>query len=255
MKSILSLGAAALLVSASGVAFAADLPGRRSAPAPMPVVYAPVFTWTGFYVGANAGYRFGENRTTFLYSGASPAGLFPTRLKDDKGSFTGGAQAGYNHQIGSMVLGVEGDVNYLGSGKRQSFVGSSGVLTSSVSTESKTDWLGTARARAGFAFDRALVYGTGGLAFGNVKSSTAASLNTGAAWAGSKSDTAVGYAVGAGVEYALTNNLTTKIEYLYYNLGDQKTALVGSGPVGAFTVGSKAKVDGDIVRAGLNYKF
>jgi outer membrane immunogenic protein len=255
MKSILSLGAAALLVSASGLAFAADLPGRRSAPAPMPVVYAPIFTWTGFYVGANAGYRFGHNRTDFRYSSAPPAGILPPGLKDDKGSFTGGVQAGYNYQIGSMVLGAEGDVNYLGAGKRQSFTGSSGLLTSSVSTQAKTDWLGTARVRAGFAFDRALVYGTGGLAFGNVKGSAAASLNTGAAWAGSKSDTAVGYAVGAGVEYALTNNLTTKVEYLYYNLGDQKTALTASGPAGGFTIGSKAKVDGNIVRAGLNYKF
>lgn len=255
MKKIL-LSAAVLAVATSG-AFAADLPSRKG-PAVAPIAYAPVFTWTGFYAGVNAGWRFGDNKTDFAYSAGAPVGtLLPTTLKTSRDGFTGGAQAGYNYQVGQFVLGAEADINYVGGKKTGTYAGTLGGTTSYVAAESNGEWLGTARARIGFAADRLLVFATGGLAFGEVKNSASIAYTGGstAAWSGSKSDTKAGWAAGAGVEYAITNNLTTKVEYLYYDLGDQKTVLSGNTAAGTATAITKTSTNGNLVRGGLNYKF
>ncbi|MBB4040991.1 outer membrane immunogenic protein [Microvirga flocculans] len=196
MKKIL-LSSVALLGLATG-AVAADLPSRR---APAPVVAAvPVFTWTGFYVGVNAGFGWSTNDSVTI------AGV-PYAV-DDEAGFVGGAQAGYNYQIGSFVVGLEGDIQYA------DFGGDHVVFD-------RDDWFGTVRARAGVAFDRALVYATGGFAF---------------------ADDANGWTVGGGLEYAFTNNLSAKIEGLYVSL-DQDT------PFGSYDA------EFGVVRAGLNYRF
>jgi outer membrane immunogenic protein len=205
MKKIL-LSSVALLGLATG-AVAADLPSRRAAPAPI-IAAAPLFTWTGFYVGVNAGY------------GWSDDDFDSVALADDDndGGFVGGAQVGYNYQIGSFVVGLEGDIQYADFGREGAFV--VGGTTYDVDN---SDWFGTVRARAGVAFDRALIYATGGFAF---------------------ADEATGWTVGGGVEYAFTNNLSAKIEGLYVNLDNDDDF-----------PGFDGETDFGVVRAGLNFRF
>jgi outer membrane immunogenic protein len=215
MKKYLLSGVAALGLLAAGAASAADLPSRKG-PVVAPV-YAPVFTWTGFYVGANAGYGFGNvNANGFANVG-------------DLDGFVGGGQLGYNYQIGQFVLGAEADFQGadLSSGSNLGLV------------NVKTEYFGTVRARAGVAFDRFLVYATGGWAYGNVKTSIPA-----LGFSSDRTHTG-GFAVGGGVEYAFTNNLIGGVEYLYVDLGEKNIA-------GAAT---KVGTDFSVVRARLSYKF
>jgi outer membrane immunogenic protein len=209
----------ALLVACSS-AFAADAPNRRSAP-PVFTQAPPIFTWTGFYVGANAGAVFGD-----FTKGA--------KFIDTKTGFTGGITAGYNQQFGQFVAGLEGDYNYSGlDGRGFSPTGSAvkGELTS----------FGTARGRLGVAFDRALVYATGGYAFGFN------SLRGG----GFKDDnTSQGYVIGGGLEYAFTQNISAKAEYLYMPLRDSS-----SSSLSAMGISRKTGIDANIIRAGVNYRF
>jgi outer membrane immunogenic protein len=215
MKKIL-LSSVALLGLTAG-AMAADLPSRR---APAPIVAAvPLFTWTGFYVGVNAGYGWSTNDSNVFVPGIGFVG------GNDDGGFVGGAQAGYNYQIGQFVLGLEGDVQWadIGRGARyyDPVIGFYG--------NSSDDWFGTVRARAGVAFDRALIYATGGFAF---------------------TDGDSGWALGGGLEYAFTNNLTAKIEGLYVNLDSDDNRFNG---LAGFNGNNNAEFG--VVRAGLNFKF
>ena len=211
MKKILLASVA--LFGFAGAASAADLPVRAAPPAPI-IAAVPVFTWTGFYVGVNAGYGWNANDSIVVN------GL---RFDlDDEGGFVGGAQAGYNYQIGSFVVGLEGDIQYadFGGDDRFDFDGD-GILDDDFNT---SDWFGTVRARAGVAFDRALIYATGGFAF---------------------ADNATGWTVGGGLEYAFTNNLSAKIEGLYVNLDQDDNNF--------FAIDNDAEFG--VVRAGLNFRF
>ena len=205
MKKILLASVA--LFGFAGAASAADLPMRAAPPAPV-IAAAPIFTWTGFYVGVNAGYGWSDDDNDAV----------ALADEDDDGGFVGGAQVGYNYQIGSFVVGLEGDIQYADFGREGAFV------VDGVSYDiDRSDWFGTVRARAGVAFDRALIYATGGFAF---------------------ADDANGWTVGGGVEYAFTNNLSAKIEGLYVNL-DQDDNFLGIDNDAEFGV----------VRAGLNFRF
>jgi outer membrane immunogenic protein len=208
MKKILLASVA--LFGFAGAASAADLPVRAAPPAPI-IAAAPIFTWTGFYVGVNAGYGWSNNDFDAV----------DIADEDDDGGFVGGAQVGYNYQIGSFVVGLEGDVQYADFGADGTFdFDRDGVFDDEFDS---SDWFGTVRARAGVAFDRALIYATGGFAF---------------------ADDATGWTVGGGVEYAFTNNLSAKIEGLYVNLeGDDDFP------------GFDNETDFGVVRAGLNFRF
>jgi outer membrane immunogenic protein len=214
-------GVAGLTLVASA-ASAADLPVRAAPPAPF-VAAAPIFTWTGFYVGVNAGYGWqdSDNDSVFVPAGAIPgfAGGTITFDEDDGDGFVGGGQIGYNYQIGSFVVGLEADLQWADLG------GSSGVATFPAAGFPATfvpagvaggvDWFGTVRARAGVAFDRALIYATGGFAYGGADDDND--------FLGDNDDVRTGWALGAGVEYAFTNNLTAGIEGLWVNLdGDDR---------------------------------
>jgi outer membrane immunogenic protein len=218
MKKYLLSSVAALSLVAAGAASAADLPSRKG-PIVAPV-YAPVFTWTGFYVGGNAGYAWGNVNTN--------GGIAVTNTGDLDG-FVGGGQVGYNYQIGQFVLGAEADIQ----GGDLSTGSTLGAL------RVKTDYFGTVRARAGFAFDRIMPYVTGGWAYGNVKTSVPL--------LGVSSDNSHtgGWALGGGVEYAITNNWIAGVEYLYVDLGEKR--LQGTG--------TKVGTDFSVVRARLSYKF
>lgn len=210
LKSLFA-GVAATLVA--GAAVAADLPRRSGAVAPAPYFAAKPFTWTGAYAGVNAGYGFGK----FTKAARSTVG--------DADGVTLGATAGYNHQIQNVVLGAEADLGWA------QIDGKTGA------SQGKINALGTVRARAGYAADRALVYATAGYAGGNAKMS-----QTGA----SESKWLNGYAVGGGIEYAFTDKITAKGEYLYHSLSSKSYFATGTTAAGAHV---------STVRTGVNYKF
>ena len=227
MKNIACGAAALAILAVAPAAFAADLPGRRQAPAPLPYLApAPAFTWTGFYAGVNGGYGFGEftkRGKTFL--GKADGGLF-------------GVTAGYNQQYNQFVAGVEGDLDYSSlSNTKTPFAG--------VATRSRLSTLTTVRGRLGFAADRALVFVTGGYAGGQVKASIVDTRPGGIA--GSNSSFRSGYALGAGIEYAFTNNISVKAEYLYASLSG-KNYFAGIDRL-------KTGLNVSTIRAGLNYRF
>lgn len=263
-----AVSAVALLTLASA-ASAADLPAYEAAP----LVSVPSFTWTGFYIGATAGYMFGDR--DIKTSGNTPGTALnvQNRLRppslgiDGKGLIVGGT-IGYNYQFDNapVVIGLEADLSYTDIDEKASYnraplAPATGVINSRYNQELK--YLGTVRGRLGYAFGQFLVFGTGGLAYGEVKTSerffnnrTPAGAGGALGFSGSSSDTKFGYTVGGGVEYAVSDNISVKGEYLYYDLGDTKSR-VSSTPAapapGSYT--AKYQNDGHIVRAGINYKF
>jgi outer membrane immunogenic protein len=254
MKKIL-LSSVAFLGLATG-AMAADLPSRM-APAPAPMIAAvPVFTWTGFYVGVNAGYGWNnnDNNSTLLVPGV---GLVDLNNGGDDGGFVGGGQIGYNYQIGSFVVGLEADLQWadVGGNNDDVFVPGVGFVNTG---NRNTDWFGTVRARAGFAFDRVLIYATGGFAFADDNNSNNCVVGAFVVACGNGGDS-TGWTVGGGVEWALPTNwfassaVTFGVEGLYVNLGSNDRAdivvnnLVLSGNSGDNEFG--------VVRAKLNFKF
>ncbi|MDB5572260.1 MAG: Autotransporter outer rane beta-barrel protein [Hyphomicrobiales bacterium] len=232
MKKVLLTAAFAAL---SVPALAADLP-RRSA-APTPVYAAPIFTWSGFYVGAQLGYAWGKDKFSVLTPvvdsfSTSPAGLL------------GGVHAGYNWQTGSIVLGVEADLELANARDNlaRTIGGTALVLGSRIGTQ------GSLRLRAGYAFDRTLLYVTGGVAGASIKESViAAGVKT------STSGTEYGYTLGAGVEYAITNNISARAEYRFTDFGKSNYAGTVGGGVGAVT--ANFKTTDHAVRVGVSYRF
>jgi outer membrane immunogenic protein len=260
-KFVLSTVALMGLTVAAG---AADLPARSMAPM-APVMSVPVFSWSGFYAGLHAGYAFGESDIRTRGNAANTianvnALARPPSLSFDQDGFMGGAQIGYNMQFGMFVAGVEADISYTDLSTTQSYsspVTFGAALAGTQSTFSQDlEYLGTVRARLGVAFDRTLVYVTGGLAYGDVSYDANFFNSAGALqFAGRKSEVEVGYAVGAGVEYAFTNKLTLKAEYLYYDLGSRNVVVNAIPGVGLNSYTSRFETDGHIARVGLNFKF
>lgn len=271
----------AIIACASGAAcasaWAADL-ARRSAVVPaIPMILT--YNWSGFYVGLNAGYSWSQNRNRYNYllNGADPediaefnaAGLVPFSFNGTRGGFAGGAQLGYNQRFGSLLLGLEGDLQYVDSkrsgGHAFNFVDVGEDVAIRTAARARLNWLGTVRLRAGFTLDRALIYATGGLAFGQARNGTtilSAGISDGVPyaglWRGESSGTRTGWALGGGVEYAVTQNLSLKAEYLYYDLGTTHYAIAGgsSDPTEGFGGGfAKARLNGSLARVGLNWKF
>ncbi len=270
---------AALTAVGAVAAQAADLPTRKEAPAP--VFVPPPFTWTGFYVGVNAGgiWPSGSRSASLLDPNAGADGGFisagfPGGLGSQSAGFIGGGQAGYNWQTGAFVLGVETDFD--GSTLSKSFnnVGAPFVgpvaaaaglggdfLT--VNGKNSLTWLGTTRGRVGFVAtpdNRLMIYATGGVAYGGGNSQFSAfDATTGSFWSGNPSSTRVGWTIGGGVEYAITNNITIKGEYLYADLGSSSFNSAGNpaalASFGGVTVGGKFDYNASIFRAGVNYKF
>lgn len=246
--------ASTAIMALGTAASAADLPSRR---APAPYVAVPVFTWTGFYIGGNAGYIFGADGR--VANGGPLVGVvYPGFTRVDPEGFTGGGQIGYNVQFGNFVAGIEADAQYTDFVRTTTVTLGGGAGTTS---NFRTDmaYLGTVRGRLGFAFDRLLVYGTGGFAYGDVdNSATFRAIGTGAGGPvvafGRRTSMETGWVAGGGIEYAIPNwnwfgssAVTVKAEALYYDLGRQT---VFAGP---FV--SRFDNNGVIARAGLNFKF
>ena len=217
------------------VASASDLPMRTSAPAPL-LSPASVYNWTGLYAGANLGYGFVRGDVVGVRTQPGNAFLGNFGSVRAKGVF-GGLQAGYNWQTGAFVYGLEADAQISG------MTASSNVGT--VAASSKIPFFGTLRARLGFAvFDRALIYATGGLAVTQNKYSFSVA-NTPL----SSTRTSTKWTAGGGVEYAFTDQLSAKVEYLYTQVDARRRSNLG----GTFT--TRASPTYNLVRVGLNYHF
>jgi outer membrane immunogenic protein len=225
MNRFLLTACAGLLAAAvASPSFAADV--SRSA-YQTPIFVAP-FSWSGLYVGINGGYGWGTSNWT------STASTGSTKIK---GGLVGGT-VGFNMQTGAWVWGLEGDID--ASWLKGSDNAGIGVCVAP-GCETKDSWLGTARGRIGFAFDRWLPYFTGGVAFGDVKMSPNNALS------GTK--TQLGWTLGGGVEYAFMGPWSAKIEYLYVDLGK---SICGAAICG---IDTGVSFRTSIVRAGLNYRF
>lgn len=249
--------AAALLLSSG--AFAADAVfSGDSVPTAAPA--APAFDWTGAYFGVNAGYGGGKLKPHFYAYDNEFDEYLDASASASASGFVGGVQAGYNFQSGSMVYGVETDIQYSNVEAKLSGSVSSSIFgldaSASGSVKGSVEWFGTTRARVGFTpTDRFLVYGTGGVAYGKYKLKAEGSYDIGDindTGSVSTSKSKVGWTVGAGTEYAITDNLTFKAEYLYTNLGRWNLLELGDADAG---LKLSSKLDFHTVRVGLNYKF
>jgi outer membrane immunogenic protein len=320
MKKLVLAAAAATLIS--GSALAADLPTAKGPP-PAPVAYVPAFTWTGFYVGINGGGAWqGSNNNSYylydpLYDPLVNGSAYPVLYASggNRNGWMVGGTVGYNYQFGAgsgFVIGVEADLDYLsGNGKNRNafyqceslgcggglidptgdivdFVpGYAGTYLAYGNRGSGNNYFGTLRLRAGYAFDRFLLYVTGGLAYGGTGSSGSGALGywlpgnyavgttpDATFYVGRSSTNDWGWTIGAGAEYAITNNWTIKGEYLYVSRsgGNNNGVYAGctdkyAGDIcGQFGTGlaanaaywyNTAKNDANmnIFRVGVNYKF
>ena len=256
----LSILSAACTILFAGTAIAADLPTAKG-PAPAPY-FAPIFSWTGFYAGLNAGGAFTNSNLNSTPQPQPGFGARPFSQSISSDAFIGGGQIGYNYQTGPFVIGAEAD--FQGSSLNKSSVlnglpNGAGVIIpawNNVGRE-RMDWFGTVRLRAGFAIDRALIYATGGLIYGDVKSSSLTTYTPLApfTYSGSSSSTRAGFTVGGGVEYAFTNNWSAKLEGLYFDMGKQSYVAAPLAPNAPFSVAHSSDLTGGIFRVGLNYKF
>jgi outer membrane immunogenic protein len=275
----LGLAIVALMGAVAGhQARAADMPAAPMLKAPM---RAPIYDWTGFYLGANGGGSGGRSTTDVVLNtvdrflavtGQVPLGSTSGFLLGG----LGGVQAGYNWQTSAAVVGFETDIQ--GTSEK-----GDGVLTAvrvnpafciapcppgpppapTFTTgmsdyAQKLPWFGTARARVGFTpLDRWLVYATGGLAYGEVQTDASVTVAGAGTSTGSFSQTRVGWVAGAGVEAALGGGWTGKVEYLHLDFGSFSNtylALNSSGLFSGFIAGTSHVTD-EIVRVGVNYRL
>ncbi|CAM5433816.1 Opacity protein antigens OS=Afipia felis OX=1035 GN=NCTC12722_02118 PE=3 SV=1 [Afipia felis] len=227
MKKILLAATVAALSSTS--VFAADLAARPYTKAPAPAYVAPIYNWTGFYLGAHLGGAFaGGNNITDLDGAGYSAST--------KGGFLGGGQIGYNWQFSpNWVFGIEGDIS--GLDYKRSVVDGAGQLL-----QQKTDWLASVTGRLGYTWGPGMIYAKGGVAFRD----NGGFSSTDPLYAVDNKST--GYTVGGGLEYMFAPAWSAKVEYQYYNF--DKSNLYWSGA-------PAARYDSDIhtVKAGINYHF
>ncbi|WP_176427221.1 MULTISPECIES: outer membrane beta-barrel protein [Rhodomicrobium] len=202
---------ASFLIAATAAASAADLGrGHGGSYKDEGSAYLPAITWTGFYAGVHAGSTFGD---TVEIDGE---GDF-----DIDNAFVGGVQLGYNWQQGNVVYGLEGSIGLVNDETEAGF--------------DQTDYLASIRGRLGYAFDKSLVYGTAGVAFLQYADDVSAAFDD---------DLAVGFVVGGGWDYKLTDNVSFGVEGLYYNFSSD-------------SVEEGVDIDRDFftVQARLNYHF
>lgn len=269
MKSALlgTAGIATLMLSCP--ASAADMAARYTK-AP-PAMVSPAYNWSGFYAGIHAGYTFGEDDNVITTGQAAGnianvvGGARPGQVRLDRDGFIGGGQIGYNWQFSpNWVFGVETDISYVDIRENRD-VGTLSLPTAvppnaplNNTFRTRMEYFGTVRGRIGYAWDRTLVYATGGLAYAEVENSASFFGAAGQLqFDGRIRRTETGYTVGAGIEHAFSPSWSVKAEYLYYDLGSNTVNVAfvpgsGGAPTGYNT---RFENDGHIVRAGLNYKF
>lgn len=297
MKKHLPSFAAALLLATSGSALAADLATKKAPPAPLTTP-----TWKGFYVGLNAGGIWSNsgssNVTTYpvlstLASNPANTSYYSSLNGSlnvgSTNGFIGGGQLGYNWQPNylnnNLIFGFEADIQgVVSTGKTSrnfasvANVGNGSRVLNSMNANGNMDFFGTVRGRLGYlVMPNLLVYGTGGLAYGNVSYSvnlaqynlnSAGVFNQLAVGSGYYSNVQVGWTAGGGAEWMFMPNWSAKVEYLYYDLGgnslnvtttgsrvgDNHTGIVVPASGGYFTNSTiNGHPTGNLVRAGVNY--
>jgi outer membrane immunogenic protein len=231
------------------VSVAAIFLGIGTAQAADPV--DPGYDWTGFYVGLHGGYAFGgQDEVGLTVSNGNFFNIGDLELE----GFFGGGQAGYNFQNGGFVFGVEADVSVGDVDDSLAFA----IPALAATARSDVDFFGTFRGRAGFAIDRVLFYGTGGLAWGDVDYrvfAVDAGANTVLI---TDNDFEFGFAVGGGAEFAVTDNVRLGLQYLYYNLGGDRlrgAVLDAGGVPNGVTVDTIRTTDFHSVRLNLDWNF
>jgi outer membrane immunogenic protein len=231
-----SVGAIAI----AGSAIAADLPHRGPPPVYLPP--PPIFTWTGLYVGVQVGYAWARDSTDFTT--LDPAAPFFDADTRPQGVI-GGAHVGYNLQIAQWVVGLEGTVDGTSLSKSVSLGG-----VPALTVNSREEIQGSIRARLGIAFDRVLLYGTGGAAFTGIKNNY--SLGGPFFLDESISKSRAGWTVGGGIQYAVTDNWSIRAEYRYSDFGrytDLPFATLASAPA------ARHHLTENQVQGGISYKF
>lgn len=220
------LASAAAVAVMTSTAFAADL----YVPQQPFIPESPALGWTGGYVGAHVGYGFGD-------ADVPGDDVFDEELS----GWLAGVQAGYNHNLGGVVLGVEGDVAWASITNSYDDLP---VPFDDESIETELGWLATLRGRVGFAADAFLVYGTAGVAFAGVS----VGLTDDGVIEESDSNTHYGWVAGVGAEAMVTDNISLKAEYLYHSFGEETYTIDGFGAdEGSFNVST--------VKVGLNFHF
>jgi len=240
---------------------------RLNSPAPAPTTS---YNWTGGYVGGHAGWGRGRANTSFtpLPNATQFIDMTPTTLRPDPSGFNGGAQGGYNWQTGRFVIGGEADISWSrmsGTATVTPIIKNNGTPfpgAGFLTAHQDTKWFGTVRPRAGIRFNRMLLYGTGGLAFGHVNYSANADFRPGTPtpilffqYPASLSKTKAGWTVGGGVEVGINKHWSWKAEYLYYDLGNQS---ITANPIPAnppFQVAYRWETRAHTFNAGINYRF
>ena len=233
--------AASVFVLSCGSTFGADL--LRQTPKVIsgqtPLSSAPVSEWSGFYVGANAGAALATVSATAL--GEITNQTFATsQSKLDQSGPMGGLQAGFALQSGAIVYGLETDIDF--GAIRGSIDVTSPDGATATHLQSKLSMLSTLRGRVGYAFDNVLLYGTGGFATAYHQAKANAVTSAGASSAGALTEWVPGWTLGLGAEYALTGNVSMKLEYLYAQLDNK-------------ILGQSVTHSLNLVRAGVNYRF
>jgi outer membrane immunogenic protein len=224
--------------------------------------YAPAYSWTGFYLGANAGYSAGVSRLSQqITSGGLSAQSTVDSVITPKG-FAGGGQVGYNWQGGrNWLVGFEADIQ----GTNQSDTSctptscitattAAGSVNAAITAQQQLDWFGTVRGRIGAVNNNILFYATGGVAFGQVKQTISENITAPGLTnftSSTNSFNQVGWVGGGGIEAAVAGNWTAKAEYLYLDLGTIKSPFSD----GTLMISNTSTVRDHIFRAGVNYRF
>jgi outer membrane immunogenic protein len=271
---------AAALLGGPMDATAADLALKMPVKAPVATVAAPIYSWTGWYGGIHGGYGWGDSRPgaaidpgtvplppLWSINGPVPGAIAIADPRTKGGLF--GAQLGYNYQFDRTVIGVETDISWSaikGSTSAAPFSlsvtsGDDGRFDGTGRLDTKLDWFGTLRGRLGYSLDHVLPYITAGLAYGDIKTGLAvngSTFDTGVSPArlvastggsGFTSSVHTGYALGAGTDWAVTDQWMLRAEYMYLNFGGNGSLSMPLGSV------SDSGMTVHLVRGALNYRF
>lgn len=247
MKKI-ALAVVAATVLSAGAASAADLAARPYTKAPPPV--AAVYNWTGFYIGAHAGYTWGDTRFDF-----ATAGHYNNVPGDSFGfgtdGFMGGGHAGYNWQTGNFVFGLEGSISYTDLNGNAI----SPYFPATDTFHTKQEWIATVTPRLGFASGAWLFYVKGGVAFTELRTRIQDTFDY-----NERSDTKAGWTVGGGVEWMVSPNWIVGVEGNYYDFGSccggntQSLVLATNAPAGVFS-NHDTRFDNWSVLGRVSYKW
>ena len=231
-----------ILTVGTGNSLAADL---RPMPYKMPPPMQAVYTWTGFYLGVNVGGGWSNANTDFSTAG------FPSFANVDNhmAGVIAGGQAGYNWQSGAMVFGIEADFQYSGMKGGISAPCPAGLCAASF--DQNMPWFGTARGRLGYASAGWLIYATGGYAYTRLESNASASAG-GLSVSVQRDESRSGWTAGGGIEVAFTPNWSAKVEYLYMDFGSRDSSWIFTGLP---TITDSTRLQSNIVRGGVNYRF